>query len=181
MLIKFLKHTGAAQDGQPGDPDARLAIDYLQGEMVLKPERAGSPKVWIKRATAPIPISGNAWLISQTCAALPFQHRYASGVIAFDRHDIDIAAWTAGDVALHGLTDALMRDFEDTAFAGIPEEHRPEVLWNAHTDKRRLELNFLFARAVLDSQGRLKAINPNPTRRMRSKGRPAPGRLPFLR
>ena len=42
MLIKFLKHTGAAQDGQPGDPDARLAIDYLQGEMVLKPaaERA---------------------------------------------------------------------------------------------------------------------------------------------
>ena len=57
MLIKFLKHTGAAQDGQPGDPDARLAIDYLQGEMVLKPERAGSPKVWIKRATASIPIS----------------------------------------------------------------------------------------------------------------------------
>ena len=164
MLIKFLKHTGAARDGQPGDPDARLAIDYLQGEMVLKPERAGGPKVWTRRATAPIPISGHAWLISQTCAALPFQHRYTSGVIAFDRHDIDIAAWTAGDVALHGLTDALMRDFEDTAFAGIPEEHRPEVLWNAHTDKRRLELNFLFARAVLDSQGRLKAINPKPPR-----------------
>ena len=71
MLIKFLKHTGAARDGQPGDPDARLAIDYLQGEMVLKPERAGGPKVWIRRATPPIPISGNAWLISQTCAALP--------------------------------------------------------------------------------------------------------------
>ena len=162
MLIKFLKHTGAARDGQPGDPDARLAIDYLQGEMVLKPERAGGPKVWTRRATAPIPISGHAWLISQTCAALPFQHRYTSGVIAFDRHDIDIAAWTRGDLALRGLTDALMRDFEDTAFAGIPEEHRPEVLWNAHTDKRRLELNFLFARAVLDSQGRLKAINPRP-------------------
>ena len=71
MLIKFLKHTGAARDGQPGDPDARLAIDYLQGEMVLKPERAGGPKVWTRRATAPIPISGHAWLISQTCAALP--------------------------------------------------------------------------------------------------------------
>ena len=30
MLIKFLKHTGAARDGQSGDPDASLAIDYLR-------------------------------------------------------------------------------------------------------------------------------------------------------
>ena len=41
MLIKFLKHTGAARDGQPGDPDARLAIDYLQGEILKLAARHG--------------------------------------------------------------------------------------------------------------------------------------------
>ena len=71
MLIKFLKHTGAARDGQPGDPDARLAIDYLQGEMVLKPERAGGPKVWTRRATAPIPI--------RRPAPAQIQHRHHRG------------------------------------------------------------------------------------------------------
>ena len=162
MLIKFLKHTGAARKGQEADPDARRAIAYLLGAVVLKPRAAGGPRVPTRRATKPIHISGEAWLVSRTCAALPFQHRYASGVIAFDADDIDIAAWTQGDPALRGMTEALMRDFEDLAFAGIPEAHRPEVLWVAHTDKRRLELNFLFARAVMDSRGRLRAINPKP-------------------
>ena len=92
MLIKFLKHTGAAGKGQEADPDARRAIAYLLGKVVLKPRAAGGPKVPTPRATLPIPLSREAWLVSQTCAALPFQHRYASGVIAFDTGDIDIAA-----------------------------------------------------------------------------------------
>lgn len=162
MLIKFFVYTGAAVDDQPADPDARRAIDYFLGEVVLKPERYGGPKVKTRRSTAPILLSGQDWLVSQTCADLPFDHRYAAGAIVFHADDIDIAAWTAGTPALRGVTEALMPDFEDTAFAGIPEDHCPEVLWVAHTDKGRLELNFLFARAVPDHKGKLKAINPKP-------------------
>ncbi|AYF02845.1 hypothetical protein PY32053_03269 [Paracoccus yeei] len=44
MLIKFLKHTGAARKGQEADPDARRAIAYLLGKVVLKPRAAGGPK-----------------------------------------------------------------------------------------------------------------------------------------
>lgn len=161
MLIKFLRLTGAASKDQ-ADPDARRAIDYLLGEVVLKPRQAAGLKVPTPRASAPIHLSGAAWLVGQTCAALPFRHRYASGVIAVDKGDIDIAAWTRGDPTLRGMTEALMRDIEDTGFAGIPEQHRPEVLWVAHPDKGRLELNFLFAHAVMDSRGQLRAINPKP-------------------
>ena len=44
-------------DGQPGDPDARLAIDYLQGRDGAEARTRRRPLVWIRRATAPIPIS----------------------------------------------------------------------------------------------------------------------------
>ena len=79
MLIKFLKHTGAARKGQEADPDARRAIAYLLGKVVLKPRAAGGPKVPTPRATKPIHISGEAWLVSRTCAALPFQHAMPRG------------------------------------------------------------------------------------------------------
>ena len=79
MLIKFLKHTGAARKGQEADPDARRAIAYLLGKVVLKPRAAGCPRVPTPRATLPIPLSGEAWLVSRTCAALPFQHAMPRG------------------------------------------------------------------------------------------------------
>ncbi|MCJ8140126.1 LPD7 domain-containing protein [Falsirhodobacter halotolerans] len=158
MLIKFLKHTGAANN----DPDARRAIDYLMGETVLKPDSDTGDMVPTRRARAPIHLSGNCALVQRTCTALPFKHRYTSAVIAFDRDDIDVAAFEIGDPGVRALCEEVMQDFEDTAFAGIPEEMRPATLWIAHTDKGRLELNVLFPRAVMTPKGKLKAINPKP-------------------
>ena len=42
----------------------------------------------------------------------------------------------------------IMEDFEAMAFAGVPEEYRPPVLWVEHRDKGRLELNYLTFNAL---------------------------------
>jgi len=158
MLVKFLEHTG----GDNGDPDAKRALDYLLGEIVLKREADDGSLIRTRRARPPIPLSGDAELVRRTCASLTFKHRYASAVLAFERSDIDVTAFEIGEPALRALCEEVMRDFEATAFAGIPEAEWPHVLWIAHTDKDRLELNALFPRAVSDANGRVKAINPKP-------------------
>lgn len=157
MLVKFHAHTGAAND----DRDATKALDYLLGEIVLKPDENLE---WVRtaRTRPPEMLSGCPQLVSRCCATNSAKHRYASGLLAFHEDDIDIAAWEAGDPAIRATCDALMRDFEETAFAGIPEANRPPILWIAHTDKDRLELNFLFPRTAIDGRGKAKAINPKP-------------------
>ncbi|WP_405402600.1 LPD7 domain-containing protein [Paracoccus sp. Ld10] len=165
MLVKFLPHTGArnlkAGITKP-DTDARGAVRYLLADIVLKPVDHTGERKPVRRARPPVRLSGDEKRLRQLCANLTFKHRYASGVIAFAKGDIAIDAFEEGDLAVRGVCDDIMQDFEDTAFAGIPQDYRPEVLWVAHTDKGRLELNFLFARAVSDGAGRVKAINPKP-------------------
>jgi hypothetical protein len=157
MLVKFHAHTGAAND----DRDATKALDYLLGEIVLKPD-ANHEWVRTARTRPPELLSGCPELVSRCSATNSAKHRYASGLLSFHEDDIDIAAWQAGDPAIRATCNALMRDFEETAFAGIPEANRPPILWIAHTDKDRLELNFLFPRTSLDGRGKAKAINPKP-------------------
>jgi hypothetical protein len=156
MLIEFLSHTGI------NDPDARGAIRYLTSENVLKPDGTSARRKMTKRARPPIPLSGFESLVRQTCAMLTTKHRYASGVIAFAKEDIDIEAFSAGDPAIRAICDEVMRDFEETAFAGIAPDQRPPVFWNAHIDKGKLELNFIFPRAALSAKGKFLAINPKP-------------------
>lgn len=159
MLVKFLAYTGALND----DKDAQRALDYLLGDVVLKPDEDGTLAP-TPRARPPEVLSGCPELVRRSCASLTFKHVYASGVLAFDAGDLDISAFQAGDPVIRGICDELMRDFEATAFAGIPAVDRPPVLWIAHTDKDRLELNFLFPRAVADANGKIRAINPKPPR-----------------
>lgn len=158
MLVKFNALTGASTSDLTG----QKAIDYLNGIDVWKPASGEARPKLTRRARPPIPISGNPALFIATCSVLPFKNRYASGTLAFEAGDIDIHAFEAGDPDIRRVCDALMRDFEETAFAGIPEEHRPHVVWNAHTDKGRLELNFVFARAIDNGDGKLRSFNPKP-------------------
>ncbi len=73
MLIRFLKHTGAARKGQEADPDARRAIAYLLGKVVLKPKAAGGPKVPTppRYPSAPSVGRGLAGQPDLRCPALP--------------------------------------------------------------------------------------------------------------
>lgn len=158
MLVKFNALTGASNN----DHDGRKAIDYLNGIEVWKPVDGETRPQKVTRARPPIAISGNADLFMETCALLTFKNRYASGTLAFEAGDIDIHAFEAGDEDIRRVCNALMRDFEDTAFVGIPEDCRPHIVWNAHTDKGRLELNFVFARTIDNGDGKLRSFNPKP-------------------
>lgn len=62
---------------------------------------------------------------------------YVAGVLSFEEENIP-------------ETEKLkiMDDFEAMAFAGVPEEYRPPVLWVEHRDKGRLELNYLTFNAL---------------------------------
>jgi hypothetical protein len=62
---------------------------------------------------------------------------YIAGVLSFEEENIEEQAKIK-----------IMEDFEQMAFAGIPEEYRPPFLWVEHRDKGRLELNYLTFNAL---------------------------------
>lgn len=62
---------------------------------------------------------------------------YIAGVLSFEEENIEEQA-----------KFKIMEDFEAMAFAGVPEEYRPPVLWVEHRDKGRLELNYLTFNAL---------------------------------
>ena len=62
---------------------------------------------------------------------------YIAGVLSFEEENIEEQAKLK-----------IMEDFEQMAFAGIPEEYRPPFLWVEHRDKGRLELNYLTFNAL---------------------------------
>lgn len=57
---------------------------------------------------------------------------YVAGVLSFEEENIQ-------------ETDKfkIINNFEAMAFAGVPEEYRPPIMWVEHRDKGRLELNYL--------------------------------------
>lgn len=57
---------------------------------------------------------------------------YIAGVLSFEEENIE-----------EKEKFKIIEEFEQMAFAGIPEEYRPPVLWVEHRDKGRLELNYL--------------------------------------
>lgn len=62
---------------------------------------------------------------------------YIAGVLSFEEENIE-----------EKEKIKIMEDFEQIAFAGIPEEYRPPFLWVEHRDKGRLELNYLTFNAL---------------------------------
>ncbi|MBR9973785.1 LPD7 domain-containing protein [Magnetospirillum sulfuroxidans] len=155
MMVMWSKHTGSDDAGGDG------VVAYMQDEYVWKAAPDGG-RERLRRVPPPEVLKGDATLMRQAIRATPFSHRYSSAVLSFERDDIDVARFNAGDPELRRRVSELIQAFEDSAYAGIPEQHRPPMFWTTHTHTGRLELNFCAPRAILAADGRLRAINPHP-------------------
>lgn len=156
MIILWAKYTGS------DDPDGRGVVQYLCAETVPKPLASGSGTERVRRTPPPEILRGDPGLMRQAITAVPFQCRYSSAVLSFEKSDIDVDAFNAGDRELRHRVTEVIKTFEATAFAGISEEHRPPTLWTTHTHTGRLELNFCSPRAILAGDGRIRSINCHP-------------------
>lgn len=74
---------------------------------------------------------------NKTIISKNLKNPYIAGVLSFEEKNISEAE-----------KFKIMDDFENTAFAGIPQEFRPPVMWVEHLDKGRLELNYLTFNAL---------------------------------
>lgn len=133
MLVKFLKASGGA----------RGYADYLQAEEVYQRDPSTGknltnlPKV--KRAVAPEHLRGDFDAVVALSEALPFEHTYTAGVIAFE----------ASDNPTREQIEAVIDDFQRHAAPGL--EDRTLWAWNMHTDKGNVELNFILTRCDLET------------------------------
>lgn len=91
-------------------------------------------------------LHGNAELTAQLAESLEFKHKYTVGCLSFAEQDkLD-----------ENAKREIMASFERTLMAGLNQD-RYNILWVEHTDKDRLELNFLIPKVDL---GTGKAMNP---------------------
>ncbi|ELM8169192.1 hypothetical protein Q2Q43_004782 [Escherichia coli] len=74
---------------------------------------------------------------NKTIISKNLKNPYIAGVLSFEEANIS-------DAEKFKIID----DFENTAFAGVPQEFRPPVMWVEHLDKGRLELNYLTFNAL---------------------------------
>jgi len=155
MMVMWSNHTGAK------DPDGLMVTDYMAAPVVWKPRVEGG-RERVQRIPPPEVLKGDEVLMRQAIRAVPFQCRYSSGVLSFEQGDMDVAKFNAGDPELRRQVAEVIREFEDTAYAGIAEEHRPPTFWTTHTHTGRFELNYCMPRAILAGDGKLRSINPHP-------------------
>lgn len=66
---------------------------------------------------------------------------YVCGVLSFEEENIN-----------EDLKVKIMSDFEEMLFSGIELTNRPPLMWVQHTDKDRLELNYLTFNALADGR-----------------------------
>jgi hypothetical protein len=90
MHTKFLAH---------GTGSARKAAKYLLGEQ----DAAGKPREGVEV------LRGNPDMVAAVADSLDFEHRYTSGVIA----------WAPDDHPTDEQIEAVLDDFEKTAWAGL--------------------------------------------------------------
>ena len=93
-----------------------------------------------ERKTEPEVLRGNPSLTSDLIETCPHKNRYTSGVLSFEEHPNTIS---------QVKQEEIMDLFEETALAGF-EGDQVNILWVRHTDKDRLELNFLIPNQELD-------------------------------
>lgn len=70
-----------------------------------------------------------------------FKNPYSTGVLSFEEENID-----------ENLKSKLINEFEEVLFAGIDINNRPPIIWIEHTDKGRVELNYLTFNALQDTR-----------------------------
>ncbi|MFP6044602.1 relaxase/mobilization nuclease domain-containing protein [Helicobacter pylori] len=123
----LVKFWGINQGGGDGDG----SVNYLLNERVEQ----GTAKV----------LKGDANLTKSLLLSLTQKHKACVGCLSFEEPDID-----------ENLKHELIESFE-TALLTEKMQGRYNILWVEHTDKGRLELNFVIPKIDL---GRQKAFNP---------------------
>ncbi|PUD65079.1 molybdopterin-guanine dinucleotide biosynthesis protein MobA [Helicobacter pylori] len=123
----LVKFWGTNQGGGDGDG----SVNYLLNERV-------------KQGTAKV-LKGDANLTKSLLLSLTQKHKACVGCLSFEEPDID-----------ENLKHELIESFE-TALLTEKMQGRYNILWVEHTDKGRLELNFVIPRIDLITQ---KAFTP---------------------
>ncbi|GAA7524752.1 hypothetical protein MMM112_14630 [Helicobacter pylori] len=123
----LVKFWGIKQGGGDGDG----SVNYLLNERVEQ----GTAKV----------LKGDANLTKSLLLSLTQKHKACVGCLSFEESNID-----------KGLKYELMESFEN-ALLTESMQNRYNILWVEHTDKGRLELNFVIPRIDLITQ---KAFTP---------------------
>ncbi|OOP99649.1 relaxase/mobilization nuclease domain-containing protein [Helicobacter pylori] len=123
----LVKFWGINQGGGDGDG----SVNYLLNERVEQ----GTAKV----------LKGDANLTKSLLLSLTQKHKACVGCLSFEEPDID-----------ENLKHELIESFE-TALLTEKMQGRYNILWVEHTDKGRLELNFVIPKIDLERQ---KAFNP---------------------
>ncbi len=146
MIVKFHEH---------GKGPASGALNYLLKEKAERltdsPNQKRLPLE--PRAHARV-LSGDPIITEQLIDATPFQQKYKSGVLSFEKRANELTEQEKFEI---------MQKFEDTIFCGL-ERDQFDILWIEHADKDidaanpvgRLELNFLIAGQELRSGKRLQ-------------------------
>lgn len=116
--------------GNKGGGSAGATIDYLLGK---DRDRPGA-----------VLLSGDPELTQRLADNLDFQNRYTVGVLSFEETDID-----------QHQKEKIMQSFEETLLAGL-ERDQYDITWIEHTDKGRLELNFVIPNVELSTGKRLQ-------------------------
>ncbi|MFP6098628.1 relaxase/mobilization nuclease domain-containing protein [Helicobacter pylori] len=123
----LVKFWGTNQGGGDGDG----SVNYLLNERV-------------KQGTAKV-LKGDANLTKSLLLSLTQKHKACVGCLSFEESNID-----------ESLKYELMESFEN-ALLTESMQNRYNILWVEHTDKGRLELNFVIPKIDLEKQ---KAFNP---------------------
>ena len=94
------------------------------------------------REKDPTILQGDAELIQSRIDQNPNEWKYTSGVLSF----------APEDVVTEDQERQLIADFENTAFAGIDPENRPEGLWVRHEHAGHHEMHYLYPRQLNDGR-----------------------------
>lgn len=116
--------------GNKGGGSAGAAIDYMLGK---DKDRDGA-----------MLLSGDPDLTARLADNLDFQNRYTVGVLSFEEPNLK-----------DHIKQEIMQDFEKTLLAGL-ERDQYDITWIEHTDKGRLELNFIIPNVELSTGKRLQ-------------------------
>lgn len=114
-----------------GSGNGKSAFNYLLNHRVQE----GTSRV----------LRGHSGLTLSIIQSLQTKKKYKSGCLSFEEKNIP-----------EKIKEKIMDLFEETIFPGIPKENR-NIVWIEHTDKNRLELNFVIPRVELAT---FKAFNP---------------------
>jgi len=143
--------------------DPRQPAAYLLDRAVSK--TIGVQREWEVRTPAPELLLGHPSVVQSAIAALRFQRTTRTATLSFDRFDIDVARFNAGDKTARRSIATVIDLFLEVAFAGVPVACRPPVFVGTHTHTGSLEINIVMPRFVRTETGKLRSYNPHPPMR----------------